>query len=75
MPYAKLKNRDVGFRTPVANAGDVYLANSYASVNDASMRYPIPAGSDEGMKVSNLDELWYYGTSGDFLYIMTEIEQ
>jgi len=75
MSYAKLRNRDVGFRTPVANVGDVYLANSYASANDAGMRYSIPAGSHESMKVTNLDELWYYGTLGDYLYIMTEIDE
>lgn len=75
MSHAVLVHKEVSFRTPATNAGDVYLADSYASANDANMRYVIPAGSHEKINTTNLDKLWYFGTAGDFLYLLTEIEK
>lgn len=74
LPFAKLTQQSVRFRTPAGNSGDVYLANSYVSANDAGMRYSIPAGNTEKLELSNLDELWISGTLNDYLDLIAEID-
>lgn len=75
LPNRQLTQHSVRLRTATGNSGDVYLADSYVSANDAEMRYSLPAGSSEKLELSNLDELWYFGTLNDYLYVIGEIEQ
>lgn len=75
LPDRKLALQSVRFNTPLANTGDVYLANSYVSANDAEMRYALPAGVSEKLKLTNLAELWFSGTLDDYLYVIGEVEE
>lgn len=76
MPNRKLTHKSVLLRTATGNTGSVFLANDYASANDAGFRYALPPirGYAE-LKLSNLDDLWYFGTLGDTLDLITEIEK
>lgn len=74
LPNRKLVQQSVRFRTATGNSGDVFLANSYVSANDAGMRYSLPAGNSQKLELNKLDDLWYSGTLNDTLDLITEIE-
>ena len=75
LPYYELKYQSVNFMFPAANTSDIYLADNYLSAKDDNKRYVLPlAGGSERMKLTNLNELWYYGgTVGDYLYVIAEV--
>lgn len=55
------------------NAGDIFIGNSYADVLTGQHRYSIFAGDSHDVEVTELSDLWYYGTEGDVVSIITEI--
>lgn len=73
LPNRKLIQHCARFRTATGNTGDVYLADCYLSANDTSLRYAIPPGKFDDIKLNKLDDLWYSGTLNDTLDVIAEV--
>ena len=63
---------EVRFSTPSANSGDILLAESPADIG-GTIRYSIPSGQSQILKVSNLGKLWLSGTAGDKVMLFGEL--
>jgi hypothetical protein len=70
LPEGKPINRDVRFLTPAGNSGTVYLSSVQATT--PSLRFPLPAGTDIALKVTDLATLYFYGTADDSLCLFFE---
>ena len=72
--YAIPVHGEILLRTATGNAGVVYLAESYDTALSSSLRYTLPAGIKEKIKVSNLNLIWFAGSAtGDFIDLLAEI--
>ena len=74
LPNRVLKQKEVSFRTPAGNSDPVYLAGTEVDCSDATKRFALPAESTLIVKLENLRELWIFGTAGDFLDAICEVE-
>jgi hypothetical protein len=75
LPECKLTHRVAEFSAPNTNAGDVYFGADEADVMNVSSRFALPANRRFPMHVSHLNDLHVWGTAGDLLDIIAEIEQ
>ena len=72
LPEGKPVFRELRVSTPAGNSGDVYLADTPASISTGP-RYAIAAGKEQVIKVSEVSSLYYGGTLNDILSIFAEV--
>lgn len=73
LPPQALVFKELRIRTPAANAGDVWLGGS--DINLPGMRYSLPPGQSEVLKVADLSLIWVWGSNpGDTVDVIAEIE-
>lgn len=73
LPEGKPIHGEVRVSADSSNSGDVYLADSEASISTGP-RFTIEAGGSMPIKVTEISSLYYGGTSGDTVSIMAEVE-
>lgn len=74
LPPQPLVFKELRLRTPIGNGGDVWLASA-GDIRSPSMRYSLPPGVSEPLKIANLSLIWVWGSNpGDTVDVIAEIE-
>ena len=73
LPYGQPMFGELNVTCPLANSGDVFLADSPVGCSTGP-RYVIAAGSEQTIKISEISNLYYFGTADDELAIFAEIK-
>jgi len=75
LPSVEPLFNEVRFSTPSTNSNSIYLSDSPVNAVNSGLRFAVAKGKDFPLKLTNLSQLYAYGTSNDVLDVMCEISK